>query len=186
MSHARFAANLLVFVMLAGACAGQAQAGAYAGQSTLTGQQTIDWNGYTAGAVPLAQQCERLLGTRTYAGFRFGSALGVEGMQYQTPARDLNSSTDTLGLAGTLSLPLADRLTATAKAGVHVSESSLALAVSRPTPVAPQKLFGLGVSYRARQNLDFVAESQRLEGRTAQSISALPAQTFSIGARVQF
>jgi len=31
-----------------------------------------------------------------------------------------------------------------------------------------------------------VAESQRLEGRTAQSISALPGQTFSIGARVQF
>jgi hypothetical protein len=77
-------------------------------------------------------------------------------------------------------------LTATAKAGVHVSESSLALAMSRATPIAPQKLLGLGVTYRARQNLDLVAESQRLEGRTAQSISALPAQTFSIGARVQF
>lgn len=186
MSRSRFTMNSLLLAMLAGAFAGQAHAGAYAGHTALTGQQTIDWNDDSAGTVPLARQGERLLGDRTYAGFRFGSGLGVEGMQYQTPARDLNTTTDTVGLAGTLSLPLADRLTATAKAGVHVSESSLALAMSRATPIAPQKLLGLGVTYRARQNLDLVAESQRLEGRTAQSISALPAQTFSIGARVQF
>jgi len=180
MCRVRLTLNFLFLTMLGCALAGQAHAGAYAGHTLLTGQQTIDWNGYPAGTIPLAEQGERLLGDRTYAGYRFRSGLGLEGMQYQTPGRDFMSSTDTLGLAGTLSLPLADRLTATAKAGVHVAQSALAL------PLASQKLLGLGFTYRARQNFDLVAESQRLEGRTAPSIGALPAQTFSIGARVQF
>ncbi len=175
--------------VLASGFAAHAQAGvergAYAGRAGLGGQPTIEWESYPAGTLPLAQQGSRLAGNQLFAGYRFESGLGVEAMQYETAARDLNSSTDLLGIAGTLAVPLADKWVGLAKAGLHVPESDLALAAGRPALLIPEKLLGIGVAYRAQKNVDLTVQSQRLEGRIPQAL-ATPAHTFLIGAHLTF
>jgi len=160
-------------------------AGAYAGRSPLIGQQDIRWDD-RSGTVPLAEQGTRLAGERLYAGYRFRSGLGIEGMQVQSAAHDLSSTIDTVAVAGTLSVALADKVVATAKAGLHVAESSLGAAAARPGQLAPEKLFGLGVAYRASPRVEFTAESQRFDTRTVQALGPIPAQTYLIGAHLHF
>jgi hypothetical protein len=171
--------------VLACATHGHAATGAYAGRASLNGGQPLDWDPDKPGSVPLAEQGGRLAGDRVYAGYRFRSGLGVEGMQLQSAARDVAGSVDTFGVAGTVCVPLADKLTATARAGLHVAESSLGYAAARPAQLTAEKLFGIGVSYRVNQRVELTAESQRFDGRSLQS-ATIPAQTYTIGARLHF
>jgi hypothetical protein len=166
-------------------CAQSGVAGAYAGRSPLIGQQDIRWED-RSGTVPLAERGTRLAGERLYAGYRFRSGLGVEGMQVQSAARDLSSTIDTVALAGTLSIALADKVVATAKAGLHVAESSLGAAAARPGQLAPEKLFGIGIAYRASPRVELTADSQRFDSRSAQALGPIPAQTYLIGAHLHF
>jgi hypothetical protein len=160
---------------------------AYAGRESPVGVPVTEPLAYSSGVVPfVAEQGTRLAGERVYAGYRFGCGLGIEGAQYQTAARDLASTTDTLSVAGTVSLPLADKVVATAKAGWHVAESNVAVLVKDPGAVAPDRLVGLGVAYQTRENVALTVESQRFGGRPTTSLGAIPSQTYLVGARVQF
>jgi hypothetical protein len=164
-----------------------AESPAYAGRESPVGVPVTEPLAYSSGVVPfVAEQGTRLAGERAYAGYRFACGLGIEGAQYQTAARDLASTTDTLSVAGTVSLPLADKVVATAKAGWHVAESNIAVLVNNPGAVAPDRLVGIGVAYQTRQNVALTLESQHFSGQPTAALGAIPSQTYLIGARVQF
>jgi hypothetical protein len=57
---------------------------------------------------------------------------------------------------------------------------------SRPGQLAPEKLFGIGVAYHASPRVEFTAESQRFDTRSLQALGPIPAQTYLIGAHLQF
>lgn len=165
----------------------QAEERAYAGRESPVGVPATDPQAYSSGAVPfVTEQGTRLAGERVYAGYRFACGLGIEGAQYQTAARDLASTTDTLSVAGTVSLPLADKIVATAKAGWHVAESNVAVLVNNPGAIAPDRLVGIGVAYQTRENVALTLESQHFGGQPTAALGAIPSKTYLIGARVQF
>jgi hypothetical protein len=161
-------------------------AGAYVGRQSLIGLPVIGMAADPSGALALAQQGVRLEGDRVYAGYRFGSGLGVEGAQHQAATRNLTGDVDTLSLAGTVSLPLADDVVATAKAGMHVAESSVLPGPGRFGTSATGSVLGLTLAYRASKRVVLTAESQHLTGSSVQTLGALPSQTYLVGARVQF
>jgi len=160
---------------------------AYAGRESPVGVPVAESLAYSSGVAPfVAEQGTRLAGERVYAGYRFACGLGIEGAQYQTAARDLASTTDTLSVAGTVSLPLADKVVATAKAGWHVAESNIAVLVNNPGAVGPDRVVGIGVAYQTRENVALTLESQHFGGQPTAVLGAIPSKTYLIGARVQF
>src|SRR5438105_4102235 len=78
----------------------------------------------------------------------------------------LSSSIDMVDVAGTLSIPLADRVVATARPGVHVADSGLGAAAARPGQLTPEKLFGIGVEYRVGRRIELRVDSQCFESRS--------------------
>jgi len=164
-----------------------AESAGYSGRESPVGVPSADPQGSSSGVVPfLAQQGARLAGERVYAGYRFSSGLGIEGAQYQSASRDIASTNDAFSVAGTVAVPLADKVSATAKAGVHVDQSQVATMASRPASVLPDKLLGVGVSYRMRENIELAIESQHFTGRPAPTLGAIPSRALLLGARVEF
>jgi len=160
--------------------------GVYAGRQSLVGLPVLGMGADLSGALPLAQQGARLEGDRIYAGYRFGSGLGIEGAQHQAATRSLTGDADTLSLAGTVSLPLADDVVATAKAGLHLAEGGVLPGPGRFGTSATGSVLGLTLAYRASKRVVLTAESQHLASSSVQTIGTLPSQTYLVGARVQF
>ncbi len=161
-------------------------AGAYAGRQSLVGLPVLGMGADLSGALPLAQQGARLEGDRIYAGYRFGSGFGIEGAQHQAATRNLTGDADTLSLAGTVSLPLADGVVAIAKAGLHLAEGSGLAGPGRFGSSATGSVLGVTLAYRASQRVVLTAESQHLASSSVQTLGTLPSQTYLVGARVQF
>jgi hypothetical protein len=164
-----------------------ADSAGYSGRESPVGVPSTDPHDGSWGVVPfLAQQGARLAGERVFAGYRFASGVGIEGAQYQTAARDIASTNDALSVAGTVAVPLADKVTATAKAGLHVDQSQVAAVASRPSSILPDKLLGVGVSFRMRENVELALETQHFTGRPTSALGAIPSRTLLLGARVEF
>jgi len=160
--------------------------GPYAGRTLLSGQPAFDLPVDQAGTTLLTQQGARIAGDRVYLGYRFNSAFAIEGADLRTPAHQLEGTNDSIAVTGSVSAPLSDRVMATAKAGLHVSPEAPASSLVRPGFFASQPLYGLSFSYLATNNVELLANTERLQGHPTEATSALPGHTVLIGARIKF
>ena len=81
-------------------------AGPYAGQTLLSEQRSVEPPVDQAGARPLAEHGASILGDRVYLGFRFDSALAVEGADLRKSVHQLAGTNDSIAAANSLSAPL--------------------------------------------------------------------------------
>src|SRR4051794_26714053 len=133
--------------------------GLYAGRALLSGQAAVQFGDAEAGTEPLAERGARIAGDRLFVGYRFGSGLAVEGTDLRMPAHQMEGTTDSIGIAGAVSLPINDKFVATAKAGFHLGPEQAVNSVGKPA--TSERLYGASVAYRATRNLELVAKTER-------------------------
>src|SRR5690349_18491153 len=89
-------------------------AGSYAGGTLLSEQRSVEPLLDQAGAGPLAEHGAPILGDRVYLGFRFNSALAIEGADLRKPVHQPPGTKDSIAAANSISAPFSDRVMVTA------------------------------------------------------------------------
>jgi len=176
-------ASLLGAALASVACA--ADSGLYAGRTLLSGQPAIAASDEEAGAQPLGERGARLAGDRRYLGYLFHSGLTVEASELRLPGQQLDSATDAIGLMAGITLDVADKVSAAAKAGLHLPSEDVVRAFANPAFTTPEKLYEVRMAYRAVGNVELSAKFQRLDGYPGPSW-ALPSEAVLLGAEVRF